>query len=101
MALKLQIKERFGVRIQFFQLISNDQMNQKLKIEKIVFNIKQYSEYIYRQYIKSIKKGKNNQEVKQISKHDNALQLDNTLKLLKNYLKKLTVNTRFEKVQDI
>lgn len=64
MALKLQIKERFGLRIQFFQVMSNDQMNQKLKIEKIVFNIKQYSEYIYRQYIKSIKMGKNNQEVK-------------------------------------
>lgn len=55
MALTINLKREVSLRIQVFHLVSNRNVNQQIKIDKIVFNIKQYAEYIYRQFIKSMK----------------------------------------------
>lgn len=98
-AIKFHLKNHVNLRFQFFESAGSLGMNPLIRMEKIVFNIKQYSDYIYRQYIKGIKKAKqtsNPETPKLICKNDNALQLDNTLKLLKNYLKKQTLNVDFQ-----
>jgi hypothetical protein len=71
-----------------------------IKSSKIVDNIKLYSDQIYRAFIKSMHKKSgvakssdlsNSQKSPQqtfVCVQDNCLQMDNTLKLLKNYMKK-------------
>ena len=55
-SLSLQIKEEYHMRLQMFNAISQSKdLKEQIKIQKIVHNIKQYSEYMYRQYIKSMR----------------------------------------------
>lgn len=98
----LELKNQLSHRLIVFrqtELLDTDR-RVLLKTNKIVFNIKHYSDHAYRQFIKQMRASSKARQGKPVSdqplcKQDHCLQLENTLKLLKNYLKKQILNYDF------
>ena len=87
------LRQSSHLPLTFFRNLSHpSDSREQIKIRKIVYNVKQYGDHIYRQYMKSMRKESKSRGTIQLCKQDNCLQLDNTLKLLKNFIKKSVLN---------